>query len=72
MRTVVEPSSTVTCPPAADRTISAAESMVIGLAAIVSPVVPSCVSVASLPSPRLITDESELRIKSSVSVKSVN
>ena len=72
LRTSVPPSSNVMIPLAESSSICAPESTIIGLAAIVSPVVPSWVSVASFPSPKLITDESELRIRSSVSVKSVN
>ena len=57
--------------PAASNTISAPESKVIGLAAIVSPVVPSCVNVASSSAPNDKIAESLDSFKSLLTVTAV-
>ena len=62
---VVPPSLKITSPPSASRVISPPASNMIGLADIVNPVVPSCVSLASLSAPILSTALSDNKNTSS-------
>ena len=68
--TSLPPSLNTNIPVCESRFNSAPESNVIGLAPIVTPVVPSCVSVTSPSAPMLITELSELRVTLSPTIKS--